>query len=104
MHARQRGRTASNVATYHPSRPILPVTRREGVSRVASGECISFIHEIADGSVEDITAEILSEAALPDIGLSGADLQSCRFNHITDLQTREGLTIPSQHIVIDEAL
>ena len=35
------------------------ITRREVVSRVASGEYrnISFVHEIADSSVEDITAE-----------------------------------------------
>ena len=48
------------------------ITRREVVSRIASGEYknISFIHEIADSSVEDITADILSEAALPDIGTS----------------------------------
>ncbi len=41
------------------------VTRREVVSRVASGEYanISFIHEIADLSVEDVTEEILAEAA-----------------------------------------
>ena len=44
------------------------ITRREVVSRIASGEYrnISFIHEIADRSVEDITADILSEAALPE--------------------------------------
>ncbi len=49
------------------------ITRREVVSRIASGEYknISFIHEIADSSVEDITSDILSEAALPDIGASG---------------------------------
>ena len=43
------------------------ITRREVISRIASGEyrSISFIHEIADSSVEDITADILSEAALP---------------------------------------
>ena len=41
------------------------ITRREVISRVVSGEYknISFIHEIADSSVEDITADILSEAA-----------------------------------------
>lgn len=68
------------------------VTRREVVSRVASGEYrnISFIHE-ADCSVEDITSEILSEAALPDIGASasGADLQSCCFDHVRDLHKHE---------------
>ena len=64
------------------------ITRREVVSRVGSGEYrnISFIHEIADGSVEDITAEILNEAALPDIGASGADLQASCFDHIRDLR------------------
>src|ERR1700738_2425482 len=43
------------------------ITRREVISRVASGEYknISFIHEIADASVEDVTADILSEAARP---------------------------------------
>jgi hypothetical protein len=54
------------------------ITSREVISRIASGEYrnISFIHEIADCAVEDITAEILSEAALPDIGAAGADLQA----------------------------
>lgn len=56
--------------------------------RVNTGN-ISFIREIADGSVEDITAEIHSDAALPDIGLSGAELQSCRFDHIRDLRKHE---------------
>jgi len=43
------------------------ITRREVISRVASGEYrnISFIHEIADSLVEDVTADILSEAAVP---------------------------------------
>ena len=67
------------------------VTRREVISRVASGEYknISFIHEIADRSVEDITAEILSEAALPDRAATGADLQADRFDHIRDLRKHE---------------
>ena len=54
------------------------ITRREVISRIASGEYrnISFIHEIADSSVEDVTDDILTEAALPDIGPSGADLQA----------------------------
>ena len=67
------------------------VTRGEVISRVASGEYknISFIHEIADRSVEDITAEILSEAALPDITATGADLQADRFDHIRDLRKHE---------------
>ena len=43
------------------------ITRREVISRVASGEYgnISFIHEIAENAVEDVTEAILAEAALP---------------------------------------
>jgi hypothetical protein len=67
------------------------VTRREVISRVASGEYrnISFIHEIADGSVEDVTTEILDAAALPDLGATGADLQANQFDHISDLRKHE---------------
>jgi len=67
------------------------ITRREVISRIASGEYsnISFIHEIADCAVEDITAEILNEAALPDIGAAGADLQTSHFDHIRDLRKHE---------------
>jgi hypothetical protein len=67
------------------------VTRREVVSRVASGEYghISFIHEVSDGSVDDVTAEILEEAALPEIPATGADLQASRFDHARDLRKTE---------------
>jgi hypothetical protein len=67
------------------------ITRREVVARVTSGEYrnISFIHEIADSAVEDITAEILAEAALPEIAASGADLQANRFDHLRDLRKAE---------------
>jgi hypothetical protein len=67
------------------------VTRREVVSRIVSGEYrnISFIHEIADHSVGDITAEILAEAALPEIPVTGADLQDSRFDHARDLRKHE---------------
>lgn len=67
------------------------ITRREVVSRVASGEYrnISFIHEVADSSVEDITADVLSEAALPEIGATGADLQAGSFDHARDLRKHE---------------
>ena len=69
----------------------LEITRREVVSRIASGEYnnISFIHEIADRSVEDITEEILAEAALPEIPTDGADLQTDRFDHARDLSKHE---------------
>lgn len=67
------------------------ITKREVISRVASGEYknISFIHEIVDSSVEDITADILSEAALPDIAMSEADLQAGDFDHARDLRKHE---------------
>jgi hypothetical protein len=69
----------------------LEVTRREVVSRVASGEYrnISFIHEIVDRAVDDVTEEILAEAALPDIPVSEADLQASRFDHLRDLRKHE---------------
>ena len=64
------------------------MTRREVVSRIASGEYknISFIHEIADQTVGDVTEDILAEAALPDIAAPEADLQASRFDHIRDLR------------------
>lgn len=67
------------------------ITRREVISRVASGEYknISFIHEIVDSSVEDITADILSAAALPDIAATNADLQASDFDHARDLRKHE---------------
>jgi hypothetical protein len=67
------------------------ITRREVVARVASGEYknISFIHEIADSAVDDITTEILAEAALPEIPSTGADLQASRFDHARDLRKVE---------------
>lgn len=69
------------------------ITRREVVSRIASGEYknISFIHEIEGGAVEDITEEILSEAALPEIATSGADLQAACFDHVRDLRKHEAV-------------
>jgi hypothetical protein len=67
------------------------ITRREVVSRIASGEYrnISFVHEIGDRSVEDITADILSEAALPDVDAAVSDLQAEQFDHIRDLRKHE---------------
>ena len=66
------------------------ITRREVISRIASGEYsnISFIHEIADRSVADITAEILSEVALPEIG-DGGNLQAGQFDHVRDYRKHE---------------
>jgi hypothetical protein len=69
------------------------VTRREVIARVASGEYknVSFIHEIVDRSVEDVTENILAEAALPDIATTEADLQASQFDHIRDLRKHEAL-------------
>ncbi|KIU43826.1 MULTISPECIES: hypothetical protein [Bradyrhizobium] len=67
------------------------LTRREVVSRIASGEYanISFIHEIVESSVEDITDDILAEAALPEISLTGANLQANALDHARDLRKHE---------------
>ena len=67
------------------------ITRREVIARIVSGEYrnISFIHEIADSAVEDITADILNEAALPEIGADSADLQASAFDHSRDLRKHE---------------
>jgi hypothetical protein len=67
------------------------ITRREVIARVASGEYknISFIHEIADRAVDDITDEILAEAALPDVAADDIDLQADRFDHARDLRKHE---------------
>jgi len=64
------------------------VTRREVVSRVASGEYrnISFIHEIADRSVDDVTEEILAEAA---VVADCTDAAANRFDHARDLRKHE---------------
>jgi hypothetical protein len=69
------------------------ITRREVVSRVASGEYknISFIHEIEGPSVEDVTEEILSEAALPEVAHPDTDLQASRFDHARDLRKHEAI-------------
>jgi hypothetical protein len=67
------------------------ITRREVVSRIVSGEYknICFIREIGGSSVEDITADILCEAALPDVGTTSADLQAGQFDHLRDLRKHE---------------
>ena len=69
------------------------VTRREVISRIASGEYgnISFIHEIADGAVADVTEDVLAEAALPEIAPDEVDLQAIRLDHMR-VQARSDLT------------
>ena len=67
------------------------ITRREVIARIVSGEYrnISFIHEIADSAVEDVTADILGEAALPESARTVADLQAGQFDHARDLRKHE---------------
>lgn len=69
------------------------ITRREVVSRVASGEYrnITFIHEIADHAVADVTDAIMAEAALPETAAPEVDLQANRFDHARDLRKHEAL-------------
>jgi hypothetical protein len=64
------------------------ITRREVVARVTSGEYnnISFIHEIVGPTVQDITSDILSEAALPEVEADEIDLQAARFDYMRDLR------------------
>jgi len=67
------------------------ITRREVISRIASGEYanISFIHEVDDRSVEDVTEDLLSEAALPEIASGESDLQAARLDYARDLRKHE---------------
>ncbi|MCP1831516.1 MULTISPECIES: hypothetical protein [Bradyrhizobium] len=67
------------------------MTRRDVVSRIASGEYtnISFIHEIAERSVEDVTDDLLAEAALPELPVTGANLQANTLDHTRDLRKHE---------------
>jgi hypothetical protein len=67
------------------------ITRREVVARVTSGEYsnISFIHEIVDAAVRDITSDILSEAVLPEVEADEIDLQALRFDHLHDLRKHD---------------
>ena len=67
------------------------ITRREVIFRIASGEYqnVSFIHEIAENSVEDVTEAILTEAALPQIPPEDIDLQAANLDHARDLRKHE---------------
>lgn len=67
------------------------ITRREVISRVASGEYrnICFIHEIAGSTADDVTEAILAEAALPEVPPDEVDLQAVGFDHARDLRKHE---------------
>jgi hypothetical protein len=69
----------------YPPRSDLP----RGIRRIPEHQ---LYHEIADSTVEFITADILAEAALPEIPTTGADLadlQANRFDHARDLRKHE---------------
>ena len=67
------------------------MTRRDVVARVVSGEYtnISFIHEVVESSVEDVTGDILAEANLPEEVLTGSERQAAALDHIRDLRKHE---------------
>lgn len=67
------------------------MTRRDVVARMASGEYgnISFVHEIDGSVVEDVTADLLAEADLPETALAGTDRQAADFDHARDLRKHE---------------
>ena len=67
------------------------ITRREVISRIASGEYqnISFIHEILENAVEDVTEAMLTAAALPQIPPEDIDLQAIDLDHTRDLRKLE---------------
>ena len=80
------------------------ITRREVVARVSSGEYrnISFIHEIADSSVEDVTADILSEACLPEVEPEEIDQVNIYWAGILAMRRAiAALPIVPQHVLID---
>jgi hypothetical protein len=69
------------------------ITRREVIARVASGEYknISFIHEIADAAVgRYYRREFWRRRHVPEIAVTGADLQADRFDHARDLRKQRG--------------
>jgi hypothetical protein len=41
--------------------------------------------------VEDVTAEILAEAALPELAPTIADLQAASFDHLRDLRKHDSV-------------
>jgi hypothetical protein len=67
------------------------ITRREVVSRVASGEYknICFIHEITDDRAEDVTDDILTRAGLAEVAPDEMDLQVAALDHRRDLRKHE---------------
>ena len=69
------------------------ITRRDVVARISSGEYrnVSFIHEVAGSTVEDVTADLLAEAALPDLADAGVDLQEAAIDHVRDLRKHEAV-------------
>jgi hypothetical protein len=70
------------------------MTWRDVISRIASGEYnnISFIHEIADRSVDDVTEAILAEAALRRRGIGNGFASQPSRSRQGFAQARDGAT------------
>ncbi|MGY3650993.1 putative DNA-binding protein [Bradyrhizobium sp. LM4.3] len=66
-----------------------PGARSFPASRQGEYRNISFIHEIVESSVEDVTEAILAEAVLPRIAAEDIDLQAIRLDHARDLRKHE---------------
>lgn len=81
------------------------ITRREVIARVTSGEYgnISFIHEIAGSAVEDVTAEILAEATLPEVEPEEIDLQAARLDHLRDVRKHASEELEAPNIPANSA-
>jgi hypothetical protein len=80
------------------------ITRREVISRIASGEYRNIASSMKSQIARSRTSPpILSEAALPDIAPMGVNLQASHFDHIRDLRKQRagvillGHAIPSKH-------
>lgn len=69
------------------------ITRREVVSRIASGEYqrdrIAFIDFIHDGVCEDVTSELIEAAGVPDFEPHIESVQAKLWDHKRDLRKHE---------------
>lgn len=70
------------------------ITRRGVIDRIASGEYqnISFIHRVRDCTVEDVTAELMAEAGIPELEPHIESLQAKLWDHQRDLRKHEAVT------------
>ena len=69
--------------------PKSPGAKSSRASPPANTRTSASFMRFADCSVEDVTADILAEAALPELPISGANLQANRFDHARELRKAE---------------